>query len=52
MHQEILEDCLRAIQADRLQGGYDRSLTGVSRLLDAEGQDQLAERLDAAIPQT
>jgi hypothetical protein len=52
MNQTILENCLRAIQDDRLQGGYDRSLTGVSRLLDAEGQEQLAERLDAAIPQT
>ncbi|GAA5531023.1 hypothetical protein [Herpetosiphon gulosus] len=52
MNQDILAQTLRAIQGERVHGGFDTSHDWVDRLVADAGEEQLAERLDAVIPLT
>ncbi|ABX04698.1 conserved hypothetical protein [Herpetosiphon aurantiacus DSM 785] len=52
MNQDILAQTLLVIQAERIHGGFNTSSAWVDRLVADAGEEQLAERLDAAIGDT
>jgi len=52
MNQELLTQTLRTVQREREAMLFDVSFAWVQRLITEEGEEQLTERLDAAIPHT
>lgn len=52
MNQEILEQTLRTIELELNDPSFSESFYWVNRLLDAAGEEQLAERLDQTISET